>query len=148
MQRAVVFLLLPLLVSGCAALAPIAPLLGNVQGGSPPPLQVHEETKVELAKDDFVLVRTNVWGQSKGFSLLGLITIYPATLVKAMDRLYTAAEMRPGRPQTIAHLVIEQSSSYYILFGIPKVQVRADIVEFKPEASNRVNSQRRRPRQP
>ncbi len=56
---------------------------------------------------------------------------YPATLSKAMQRMYAAAQMQPGQPQSIAHLVVEQTSSYYILFGIPKVEVRADIVEFK-----------------
>jgi hypothetical protein len=98
-------------------------------------LQVHEQTSVKLAQDNFVLVRTNVVGRSRGFSLLGLITIYPATLNKAMNRLYVAAQMREGQPQTVAHLVVEQSSSYYILFGIPEVDARADIVEFTPEAA-------------
>ena len=50
-----------------------------------------------------------------------------------MNRLYGAAEMHPGEPQTVAHLVIEQTSSYYILFGVPEVDVRADIVQFKPQ---------------
>jgi len=83
-----------------------------------------------------VLVKTNVLGKSKGFSLLGLITIYPATLTKAMNRMYSAAQMTPGQPQTLAHLIIEQSSSYWILFGIPQVQVRADIVQFSPEVKH------------
>ena len=91
-----------------------------------------EETQVKLARDNFVLVRTNVVGRSRGFSLLGLITIYPATLNKAMNRLYASAGLRSGHPQTIAHLVIEQTGSYWILFGIPEVDARADIIEFKP----------------
>lgn len=71
-------------------------------------------------------------GRSRGFSLLGLITIYPATLTKAMNRMYTSAHMELGQPQTSAHIVIEQTSSYYILFGIPEVDVRADVVQFNP----------------
>lgn len=117
--------------TGCAALAPFGSLLSAPAGGAPP-LQVHEQTTVKLAQDDFVLVRTNVVGESKGFSLLGFITIYPATLTKAMDRMYNAARMSLGQPQSVAHLIVEQSSSYYILFGIPKVEVRADVVEFRP----------------
>jgi hypothetical protein len=89
---------------------------------------------VKLAQDNFVLVRTNVVGRSQGFSLLGLVTIVPATLNKAMTRLYNNAQMNEGQPQTIAHLVIEQTSSYWILFGIPEVDARADIVEFRHEA--------------
>ena len=128
-----VLLLVPcLLLTGCAALAPFGSLLSGPSGG-PPPLQVHEQTSVELKEGNFALIKTNVMGQSKGFSLLGFITIYPATLTKAMSRLYAAAQMSQGDPQTVAHLIIEQTSSYYILFGIPRVDVRADIVEFKPE---------------
>jgi hypothetical protein len=57
-----------------------------------------------------------------------------------MDRLYAQAQMSPGAPQTIAHLVIEQTSTYWILFGIPEVTVRADVVEFKrlSESEHRV----------
>ncbi len=125
-------LLVSLSVSGCAALAPVSSLLGGSHGAAPG-LEVHEQTSVKLAQDNFELVRTNVVGQSKGFSLLGFITIYPATLTKAVSRMYAAAEMRPGRPQTVANLIVEHSSSYWILFGIPKVEVRADIVQFVPE---------------
>ena len=128
------FLVIPCaLLSGCAAVAPLGSLVGGSHGG-PPPLQVHEETTVQLARDDFSLVKTNVTGMSKGFSLLGIITIVPPTLTKAMNRLYGSAQMETGRPETVAHLVIEQTTSFYILFGIPKIEVRADIVEFRPEA--------------
>ena len=132
MVRALVFLAAAALFTGCAAVAPLGSLISTPQSG-PPPLQVHEETTVRLNRDNFSLMRTNVLGRSKGFSLLGIVTIVPPTLTKAMSRMYVAAQMRPGHPQTVAHLVIEQTSSYYILFGIPKIEVRADIVEFKPE---------------
>ncbi len=123
-----------LLLSGCASLPPMSSLVSPLQPGSPP-LQVNDETRVDLAGDNFALVKTNVLGRSKGFALLGFITIYPAALSKAMNRMYAAAQMHPGRPETVAHLVVERSSSYWILFGIPKVEVRADIVEFRPQAT-------------
>lgn len=138
------FLGLGFLLSGCAALAPFSGLLSGVHG-SAPAQEVHEQTDIKLAGDNFDTIKTNVVGTSKGFSLLGFITLYPATLTKAMNRMYGAAEMEPGRPQTTAHLIIEHSSSYWILFGIPKVEVRADVVQFKaevhsPEASAREDS--------
>ena len=40
--------------------------------------------------------------------------------------------MQLGASQTAAHLIVEHSSSYWILFGIPKVEAHADIVEFNP----------------
>ena len=133
--RSLVLLSLSLVTAGCAALAPVSALIGSPHGSSPG-LDVHDQTSVDLAKDNFSVIRTNVVGQSRGFSLLGFITIYPATLTKAMNRMYAAARMLPGRPQSTAHLLIEQSSSYFILFGIPKVEVRADIVEFRPEVKS------------
>ena len=132
MLRCMFLLAAASLLGGCAALVPLSSLVSAPTG--PPPLQVHEQTSVKLARDNFFLVKTNVLGRSKGFSLLGIITIYPATLTKAMNRLYAKAEMRPGHPQTVAHLVIEQTSSFYLLFGIPEVDVRADIVEFRPKS--------------
>jgi hypothetical protein len=132
MLRGFVVMLLGLLAGGCAAVAPFGSVLGSARPNSVP-LQVYEETTVRLGQANFFLVKTNVWGRSKGFSLFGLLTIYPATLNKAMSRMYASAQMQPGQPQTLAHLVIEQSSSFYILFGIPKVDVRADIIQFVPK---------------
>lgn len=121
-----------LMMSGCAALVPagsvISPLLGPA-----PPLQVTENTSVSLGRDNFVLVKTNVVGRSRGFSLLGFITIWPATLTKAMNRMYASAQMRPGESQTLAHFAVERTGSYWILYGIPRVEVRADVVQFVPE---------------
>ena len=120
-----------ILLNGFAALVPLSSLLTTPSTGTPP-VQVHEQTSVKLAEDNFILVRTNVVGSSRGFSLLGVLTIQPATINTAMNRLYAAAQLQPGRPQSIAHLVMEQTSSYWILFGIPRIDVRADIVEFVP----------------
>jgi hypothetical protein len=119
-----------LLLNGCAALAPFSSLVSLPS--SPPAPQVFEETRVDLGRDNFVLVKANVRGESKGFSLLGVITMSPATVTKAMNRMYASAQLRVGEPQTLANLVVNQSSSYWILFGIPKVEVRADVVEFNP----------------
>jgi len=119
-----------LLAGGCAYLTPVSSLISTPQNG-PPPLQVHEQTSVKLAQNDFALVKTNVVGRSKGLSLFGLITIYPATVTKVVSRMYGAAQMKPGESQTLAHLIIEQTSTFWILFSIPKVEVSADIVEFK-----------------
>jgi hypothetical protein len=131
MWRAASLLLVCLLVGGCAALAPVNPSFGSLLSGHPP-TEAQGQTSVNLAQANFVLVKTNVFGVSKGFSLLGFITIVPAPLSKALGRMYASAQMTMGRPQTVAHVVIERSGSYWILFGIPKTEVHADIVEFRP----------------
>jgi hypothetical protein len=118
-----------LLLGGCAALAPLAaPLLptGSANG------EFHTATTVKLEQANFVVVKTNVVGQCKGFSLFGIITIVPARFSTSMDRLYAQAEMRQGRAQTLANLVVERSSTFLILYSIPRVSIRADVVEFVP----------------
>ncbi len=136
--RLLTLAVLSLVVQGCAAVAPILPSLtgGSAPGGG---LQFHSQTVVNLETGNYVTVRTNVVGRSKGFKLLGFITIVPATLDKAMDRMYAAAEVQSGRPQTFAHLMVEQSGVYVILFSIPKVTARADLIEFLPQERSENN---------
>jgi hypothetical protein len=78
------------------------------------------------------VVKTNVVGQARGFALLGFITMVPARFQTAMDRLYTKAEMQSGQAQTLGNIIMEKSSAYWILFSIPRISVRADLVEFTP----------------
>jgi hypothetical protein len=119
-----------LLLTGCAALPTLSPTLLSQLGGSS--LDIHSDTHVRLQEANFVVVKTNLVGQCKGFQLLGLITIVPAEYTKAVSRLYAQAQMQPGQPQTLAHVSVERTSTYFILFAIPKVGVRADLVEFRP----------------
>jgi hypothetical protein len=144
MIRSFAVLLGGLLMTGCAALAPVGSAFSGLGGGRAPG-DVHEQTSIILERDNFVVVRTNVFGISKGFSLLGFITLYPATVTKAVDRMYSGAQMTPGEPQTLAHLIIEHSSSYFILFGIPRVEAHADLIAFRPAPPP---SEAARPRHP
>ena len=144
MFRNLIVLVAPLLLSGCAAVLPVSSVFSALPGGRTPE-GVHQQTSVELERDNFVLVATNAYGISKGFSLLGFITIYPATLTKAINRMYASAHMRPGEPQTIANLIIERTISYWILFGIPKVEVHADVVAFTPASPAGERERARRP---
>ena len=123
-----------LLLNGCAAALPLTSMIGSPLN-NPPPLQVHEQTAVTLDRDNFEIVHTNAYGRSRGFALFGIFTIVPATLTTAVKRLYASAEVPVGQPQTLAHLIIERSSSYYLLFSIPKVEVLADIIEYRPTAA-------------
>jgi hypothetical protein len=123
------------LLAGCAA-APLLPTASSLltAGGN---VDFHSATAVKLDEANFIMVKTNVTGQSKGFALLGLLTLSPARFSTAMDRMYGAADVHVGRPQTLANVVAERSSSYYVLFSIPRVQVRADVVEFVPSREER-----------
>ncbi|HWF18162.1 MAG TPA: DUF6567 family protein [Verrucomicrobiae bacterium] len=116
------------LAGGCAAVAPVSSAVGAVTPSST--LQIFNTTEVRLQQKNFVVVKSNVMGQSKGFSLFGLVTFVPAKFDKAMKRLNAQADLNPGTPRTLANLVMEKDSSYWILFSIPRTSVRADVVEF------------------
>ena len=117
------------LLGGCAAALPFLPASSLLPSGSAN-ADFRSATTVKLDQANFTTVKTNVVGQSKGFALAGIITIVPARFSTAMDGLYAQAEIRPGLAQTLANVVVERSSTYLILYSIPRVSVRADVVEF------------------
>jgi hypothetical protein len=91
---------------------------------------VLNSTHVTLTENNYMIVETNVVAKSKGFKLLGLISIKSASYTKAMTDLYARAQVKQGHPQALANVVYESSSTYLILFSIPKVTIRADLIEF------------------
>jgi hypothetical protein len=131
LQVLIALLGLAALASGCAAVSalPVASVIGSPNAAA---LEIHNNTDVRLQEKNFIVIRTNVMGQSSGFSLLGILTIVPAKFTKAMNRLYVQAEMQPGRPQTLVNLVMEKDAAYFILFSIPRTAIRADLIEFIP----------------
>jgi hypothetical protein len=132
MRNVIALLSLGLLAGGCAGVAtsPLTTSFLTTPGSGG--LEIHNQTEVRMDRGNFFVVRTNVVGQSKGFALLGLFTMVPPRFSAAMDRLYAGAKIEAGKPQTTVNLVMEKSSLYFILFSIPRVTVRADIVEFVP----------------
>ena len=123
------------LAGGCAAVStlPVASVIGSPNASA---LEIHSGTEVRLQEANFIVTKTNVVGQSKGFALLGILTIVPAKFTTAASRLYTQAEMQQGRSQTLAHMVMEKDSTYLVLFSIPRTAIRADVIEFIPAATN------------
>lgn len=140
MEKLITLLGLGLLMGGCAA----ATSLSSSSSGSSmldsfnpssSALEIHNQTEVKLTEGNFVTVKTNVVGQARGFSLLGFISMVPARFQTAMDRLYSKAEMQTGKPQVLGNVVMEKTSAYWILFSIPRISVRADVVEFVPPSA-------------
>jgi hypothetical protein len=119
------------LTAGCAgAAATELPSTLSAMNPSASSLEIHNQTELRLTEGNFSIVKTNVVGDARGFSLLGFITLVPARFETAMGRFYSKAEMQTGRPQTLGNLIVEKTSAYWILFSIPRVSVRADVLEF------------------
>lgn len=112
-----------------AAQLPIPITLDWLKQGSSS-AEVLSSTHVTLMENNFRIVQTNVIGKSRGFKLLGLITIKPASHTRAMSQLYGKAQVEPGRPQALANVVRESGSTFLVLFSLPKVTIRADLIEF------------------
>ncbi len=87
-------------------------------------------TQVQLAGNNYRVLQTNVVAKSGGFKLLGLITIKSPSYVKAVSRLYAKAGVEESQPQAFANVVYETGGMNLILFSLPKIRVRADLVEF------------------
>jgi hypothetical protein len=119
------------LAGGCTAVAPLSSVVGSVNPSATS--QIFNITELRLQQKNFVIVKPNVMGESKGFALLGLITIVPARFTTAMGRLNAQAELKPGSSRTLANLVLAKDSTYFILFSLPRTAIRADVIEFVPD---------------
>jgi hypothetical protein len=123
--------LLPILwlLTGCAAVLPALPALSGL---IPAPAGTHvlTATAVNLSRQNFKIVKANAVGSSVGFSFLGLITLQSPGYAEAITKLYQYAGVSEGKAQALVNVVHENSSTYFILFALPKITVRADIIEF------------------
>jgi len=119
MKKVLVISLALLMLSGCSA------AIGNF-----PPTS---ETKVELAKGNYRIIRPDVKGSSHGFSLLGIIPISQPSYISALSDLCDKGYRSASGSVALANLAQEYGGTYLILFSIPRITVRADIVEFEGE---------------
>ena len=111
---------------GCASVPPLPFTLPSGSGQA----SVLTLTEVTLAQRNYRVVRTNVVGTSRGFALLGLITVKPPDATEAFARLYAAAGMAEGTALALITVLQHSSAPYFMLFSLPETTFRADVVEF------------------
>ena len=87
-------------------------------------------TNVDLSRNNYRVVRSNAVGKSYGFWLFGFIPVTSPSHTSAMSDLYENARMETGRAQALVNVTQDRSFLYLILFGVPSLTVRADIIEF------------------
>lgn len=117
------------LLDGCAAALPVLPALSGL---IPPAAgtQVLTTTAVNLSRQNYKIVKANAIGNSVGFSFLGLFTLISPGYDEAFTKLYQSAGVSEGNAHALVNVVHENSSTYFILFSLPKISVRADVIEF------------------
>ena len=82
-------------------------------------------TQVDLTKKNYKVVKANAIGSSSGFRLLGLIPFSSPRYTKAMSSLHKNSGMEVGKAQALVNVSQERSTTYLILFSVPKLKVKA-----------------------
>jgi len=103
-------------------------MVGCANIGSYPQQNV---TTVDLSEGNYDVVKTSAIGESNGFNLLGIIPFSSPTHSGAMTDLWRKAGYDSGGGAlALANVTQDRSTTYLILFSLPKLTIRADIVEF------------------
>jgi hypothetical protein len=87
-------------------------------------------TEVHLAQRNYRVVRTQMTGTSRGFALLGLLILKAPDAAEAFAQLYPADVSIEGRAVALIHVMQQSSAPFFLLFSLPTITFRADMVEF------------------
>lgn len=66
-----------------------------------------------------------------GLKLLFLLTLDAVSLTEAFSDFYQKARLETGTSQAIVNVVHERTERNFLLFSLPRITVRADVVEFE-----------------
>jgi len=123
------------LLTGCAAALPALPALSGLipaANGT----HILTTTTVNLSRKNFKIVKANAFGSSVGFSFLGIFSLNSPSYEEALTQLYRFADVSEGKSQALVNVMHEQTSTYFILFALPKITVCADVIEFTDDAAS------------
>jgi len=87
-------------------------------------------TQVDLSRSNFRVIKANAVGTSSGFKLFCFIPLAAPSYSDAMSDLYKEAGVEEGKAQTLTNVTQENSNLFLLLFSIPKLTIRADVIEF------------------
>lgn len=99
-------------------------------------LSNYTEINVELSKRNFRVVKPNLIGESYGFRLLGIIPIVSASYSRAMTDLSSESNISTnalGTEKNVLVGTVEETHTFLILFSVPKLTIRADLIELLDE---------------
>ena len=99
-------------------------------------LSNYTEVDVDLSKRNFRVIKPNLIGESYGFRLLGIIPIISASYSRAMTDLSSEANISTNileTGKTVLVGTVEETHTFLFLFSIPKLTIRADLIELLDE---------------
>lgn len=93
------------------------------------------ETQVSLNHANYKIIKAGAEGRSYGFRLLlGIIPITaPSTAAARADLYENVGEPLKGRSVALVNVMEDRSTTWLILFSVPKIVVTGDVVEFGQE---------------
>lgn len=124
-RNTALLLTIPIL-SSCAAL-PFTLPFSPISGGN---TQILSGTSVSLSKQNFKIVKANAIGKDWGVNLIGIIPVVTPYYTEAITQIYQQVGEMEGKPRALVNIIHQQTSSFYLLFSIPEIIIRADVVEF------------------
>ena len=118
MPRSLGILFIIALVIGCAS------NVGNMPQAT--------QSATHLDRANFRVVKASARGVDRGFYLFGIIPIITPSLSDATDQLMQGISAE-GRAISLTNVTQERQTLYVVLFSLPKIVVRADVIEFLEE---------------
>lgn len=93
------------------------------------------QTQVNLNHANYKVIKAGAEGRSYGFRfLLGIIPITAPSTAAAREDLYrNVGQPVNGKSVALVNVVEDRSTTWLLLFSIPKVVVTGDVVEFAGE---------------
>jgi hypothetical protein len=82
-----------------------------------------------LTQKNFRVLQKNVRGEDSGFSLFCLIPFNSPSYADAMGELHNQVSML-NKSIALVNVTRDESLGCFILFGIPKITISAEVIEF------------------
>lgn len=93
------------------------------------------ETQVSLTHGNYKMIKAGAEGRSYGFRfLLGVIPITAPSTAAARADLYRHVDQPiNGRSVALINVNEDRSTTWLLLFSVPKIVITGDVVEFQPD---------------
>jgi hypothetical protein len=93
------------------------------------------QTEVSLSRGNYKMIQPGAMGSSYGFRFfLGIIPITaPSTAAARADLYRSVGQSLEGRSVALINVTEDRSTTWLLLFSIPKVVITGDVVEFNQE---------------
>lgn len=100
------------------------------------------ETQIDLNHANYKMIKAGAEGRSYGFRfLLGIIPITAPNTAAARADLYShVGESVNGKSVALINVTEDRSTTWLLLFSVPKLVITGDVVEFTVEGNSQMQT--------